>query len=245
MKKTIVITGASQRIGLFLSGYLLSLDYEVVAIVRKASKELQALQSLNKETLKIITKDLIQSTIDIDFWRGLGKFELAGFVHCASVFKHDTIENCSTEILKEHQIINCNTFVDACTSYCQYKKHYTGKPASFISFLDAKIDDLNVDHYSYTISKLNLKSNIPFLAMNGAPKIRVNAISPGLTLRSGEQTIEDFERAQASLPYGFGSTIEDIAQTTAFLLMMPSINGQIITVDAGQHLRKERDIIFK
>ncbi len=247
MKKTVIITGANRRIGLFLTGYFVSLDYDVIAIVKtpNISKELQTLKALNQEKIAIIQKDFLTSSIDWEFWDNLKNVEIAGFIHCASIFKHDTIETTKIKNLREHQVINCDAFVEACTSFYQYHKNSDFKmPTSFISFVDSKVEDLNVDHYSYTLSKLNLASNIKFLAMTGAPKIRVNAISPGLTLPSGEQTTEQFEESQKSLPYGYGVSLEDIAQSTAFLMMMPSINGQIITVDAGQHLQKKRDIII-
>lgn len=248
MKKTVIITGANKRIGLFLTGYFISLDYNVVAIVRSpnVSKELQTLKALNPKNISIIHKDLLISSIDLDFWDNLKNTQIAGFIHCASIFKHDTIENVTIKNLREHQIVNCDAFIEACNSFYQYHKNTSlENPVSFISFIDSKIEDLNVDHYSYTISKINLASNIKFLAMNGAPKMRVNGISPGLTLKSGEQTQEQFENAQKSLPYGYGVCLEDVAQTAAFLMMMPAVNGQIITVDAGQHLQKKRDILFK
>ncbi len=247
MKKTVVITGANRRIGLFLTGYFVSLDYEVIAVVKTPdiSKELQTLKALNPNSIAIIQKDFLTSSIDWEFWDNLKNVDISGFIHCASIFRHDTIETTNIKNLREHQVINCDSFVEACTSFCQYHKNNDLKTIpSFISFVDSKVEDLNVDHYSYTLSKLNLASNIKFLAMTGAPKIRVNGISPGLTLPSGEQTLEQFEESQKSLPYGYGVSLEDIAQSTAFLMMMPAINGQIITVDAGQHLQKKRDIII-
>ncbi len=247
MRKTVVITGANRRIGLFLTGYFTSLDYDVIAVVKSpdVSKELQTLKALNPSSIAIIQKDFLTSSIDWDFWDNLKNVDVAGFIHCASIFKHDTIETTTIKNLREHQVINCDSFVEACTSFCQYHQNtQLASPASFISFIDSKVEDLNVDHYSYTISKINLAANIKFLAMTGAPKIRVNGISPGLTLPSGEQTQEEFNNAQQSLPYGYGVNLEDIAQSTAFLMMMPSVNGQTITVDAGQHLQKKRDIII-
>lgn len=244
-EKTIIITGAAKRIGLFLTGYFLSLGYKVIAVVRKPSTELLALESLNKNKIQILQKDFDRQTIDEDFWFTVGRINLSGFIHCASIFKHDTIENSSKESRELHQKINCDIFVDACTTYVQSKRPQYGNPTSFIAFLDCNLNQLNVDFYSYTLSKLSLKSSIPFLAMNGAPKIRVNAISPGLILPSGEQTQEEFESTQKKLPYGYGANLEDIGQSSAFLIMSPSLNGQIIDVDAGQHLQKQRDILFK
>jgi NAD(P)-dependent dehydrogenase (short-subunit alcohol dehydrogenase family) len=245
MRQKVVITGASQRIGLFLAGYLLSLNYDVIAVVRNAKRELQALKILNPERVTIIHKDFNESSIDKSFWESIISSNVVGFIHCASTFKYDTVETTNEKVIKEQQNVNCNVFIDACTSYCQVKKQVNNEPMSFIAFLDAKLDRLNNDHYSYTLSKLQLQASIPFLAMSCSPKARVNAVSPGLVLRSGNQTEEEFKHAQESLPFGFGVELEDVAQTVAFLLMQTKTTGQIITLDAGQHLQSDRDIIFR
>lgn len=245
MRQKVIITGASQRIGLFLAGYLLSLDYDIIAVVRNVKKELQALKLLNPERVSIVQKDFNVSSVDKDFWEKLINSNVVGFIHCASTFKYDTVDSSNEKTIKEQQNVNCNVFVEACTSYCQVKKQIDKLPMSFIAFLDAKLDRLNNDHYSYTLSKLQLQASIPFLAMSCSPKARVNAISPGLVLRSGEQTEDEFQKAQKSLPFGFGVELEDVAQTVAFLLMQTKTTGQIITLDAGQHLQSDRDIIFR
>jgi NAD(P)-dependent dehydrogenase (short-subunit alcohol dehydrogenase family) len=245
MRQKVIITGASQRIGLFLAGYLLSLEYDVIAVVRNPKRELQALKAINQDRITIIQKDFNENSIDKAFWEPLISANVVGFVHCASTFKYDTLDSTNNKYIKEQQNVNCNVFIDACTSYCQLKKVVDKNPMSFIAFLDAKLDRLNKDHYSYTLSKLQLQASIPFLAMSCAPKARVNAISPGLILRSGEQTEEQFKTAQESLPFGYGVDLEDVAQTVAFLLMQNKATGQIITLDAGQHLQADKDIIFR
>lgn len=245
MRQKVIITGASQRIGLFLSGYLLSLDYDVIAVVRNPKRQLETLKALNSDRLTIIQKDFNESSIDKAFWEPLINSNVIGFIHCASTFKYDNVETTTKKIIQEQQNVNCDVFMDACTSYCQVKKTVDPNPMSFIAFLDAKLERLNKDHYSYTLSKLHLKASIPFLAMSCAPKARINAISPGLVLPSAEQTEEQFQKAQRALPFGFGVDLEDIGQTVAFLLMQTKTTGQIITLDAGQHLQSERDIVFK
>lgn len=245
MRQKIIITGASQRIGLFLAGYLLSLNYDIIAVVRNPKRELEALKVLNRDRVTIISKDFNETSIDKAFWEQFISSNVVGFIHCASTFKNDSIDSTNAKYIKEQQNVNCNVFIDACTSYCQSKKVADKNPMSFIAFLDAKLDRLNADHYSYTLSKLQLQASIPFLAMSCAPKARVNAISPGLVLRSGEQTEEQFKQAQESLPFGFGVDLEDVAQTVAFLLMQNKTTGQTITLDAGQHLLTDRDIIFR
>jgi NAD(P)-dependent dehydrogenase (short-subunit alcohol dehydrogenase family) len=78
-----------------------------------------------------------------------------------------------------------------------------------------------------------------------APRIRVCGVSPGLTLISGRQTQESFERAYRSMPLRRGSTVEEIARGVAFILDTPSYSGQILTIDGGESFqRRGRDVVF-
>lgn len=245
MREKIIITGAGQRIGLFLTQYFIHLNYDVIAIVRKEKEELLTLQHQYPDNIELIYKDLNKEKIDVSFWNKLRNNNITGFIHCASTFYYDTIETATNEAIKEQQQVNCNSFIEACTSYMQSDMKNKYGEMGFIAFLDAKLDKLNKDHYSYTLSKLQLQSSIPFLAMSCSPKARINAISPGLVLRSGEQTQEEFEKAQQSLPFGYGVNLENIAEAAQFLIKQKKITGQIITIDAGQHLKSDRDIIFQ
>ena len=192
MKNSIVITGAAQRIGLFLTDFFLKKEYNVIAVVRKDSDELIELKNQYPLQLVIEYKDFLIDTMDIDFW----------------------------EKYKTHQI-------------------------SCIAFLDAKVEKLNPDHFSYTLSKLKLKSAIEFLSMTGANKLRVNAISPGLTLPSGNQTNKDFKRVKSKLPLKVTPSLVEIANLALFLIETKSITNQNIVIDGGQNLISNQDIIFQ
>lgn len=114
-----------------------------------------------------------------------------------------------------------------------------------VNLLDQKVFNLNPDFLSYTIMKAALQSTTQLLAMALAPAVRVCAVAPGLTLRSGEQTEEGFRRAHARAPLGFGSTPEDIAEAVSFVARVPSMTGATIVIDGGQSLvRRDRDVMF-
>ena len=74
------------------------------------------------------------------------------------------------------------------------------------------------------------------LALELAPKIRVNAIGPGPTIKSKFQTDEEFKSQCKSLPLQKGAKPEQVAETISFLLKVNSITGQMIALDGGQHL---------
>ena len=74
------------------------------------------------------------------------------------------------------------------------------------------------------------------LALELAPKIKVNAIGPGPVIKSKFQTNLEFKKQCERMPLKIGSNPYEIAQAVRFILSIPSITGQIITLDGGQHL---------
>ncbi len=114
-----------------------------------------------------------------------------------------------------------------------------------INLLDQKLQNLNPDFFSYTLTKQALLGATRMMAMAFAPRLRVAAVSPGITLRSGEQTEEGFRAAHAKTPLGRSSTPEDIARAVLFLAESPAITGVNLTVDGGQHLLPlGRDVMY-
>ncbi|MGH6972088.1 MAG: SDR family oxidoreductase, partial [Caulobacteraceae bacterium] len=88
----------------------------------------------------------------------------------------------------------------------------------------------------YAVSKAALWAATRMMAQGLAPRVRVNAIAPGPTLPSIHQSPEGFAAETAAVPLGHGSTPEEIGQALAYLIDAPSVTGQMIAVDGGQHL---------
>ena len=83
------------------------------------------------------------------------------------------------------------------------------------------------------------------LAQALAPRIRVNAVSPGLTLPSLDQSEEEFAQTCGENLLRRRVALDDIAATVAHLLSARSITGQNVYVDCGQHLvRADGDVMF-
>ena len=73
-------------------------------------------------------------------------------------------------------------------------------------------------------------------ALELAPKIRVNAIGPGPTIKSKFQTEKEFKLQCKSLPLQKGANPDHVAEAVIFFLKIKSITGQMIALDGGQHL---------
>jgi pteridine reductase len=89
---------------------------------------------------------------------------------------------------------------------------------------------------AYTVSKAGLESLTRLLAKAYAPKIRVNAIAPGLVLPSENVTPEEWEKLANRLPLKHPVSVDDIVAALEFLLKNGSVTGQTIVVDGGYSL---------
>ena len=89
---------------------------------------------------------------------------------------------------------------------------------------------------SYTVSKAGLWTLTQTLALALAPRIRVNGIGPGPTLPSARQSKEQFATQVARTPLARSVSITEICAAVRFIVDTPSLTGQMIALDSGQHL---------
>ena len=106
-----------------------------------------------------------------------------------------------------------------------------------LNLADQRVWSLTPHFVSYTVSKAGLWALTRSLALALAPRIRVNAIGPGPTLPSDRQTAEQFARQCASVPLGHGTSPDEVARAALALLSLPSVTGQMLALDGGQHLQ--------
>jgi NAD(P)-dependent dehydrogenase (short-subunit alcohol dehydrogenase family) len=111
-----------------------------------------------------------------------------------------------------------------------------GAEGCVINLLDQRILQMTPRFTSYTVSKVGLWTLTRTLAMALAPRIRVNAVAPGPTLRNTRQTPEQFQEQCARTPLGRGASPEEVSEAVRFLLGARAVTGQLIAVDGGQHL---------
>lgn len=89
---------------------------------------------------------------------------------------------------------------------------------------------------AYSASKAALDALTGILARAYAPGIRVNAIAPGLFLRSSETSEQDWERLIDRLPMQRAGNPSDLGAAFLFLLHNEYVTGQTLVVDGGYGL---------
>ena len=107
-----------------------------------------------------------------------------------------------------------------------------------VNLSDAKVLQPTPDFLTYTLSKMALWDLTRLAAQALAPAIRVNAIAPGPTMRAPRQSEAHFARMREATPLGRGADAQDVCAALSYLLDAPSVTGQLICVDGGQHLAR-------
>jgi len=78
-----------------------------------------------------------------------------------------------------------------------------------------------------------------------APRIRVNAIAPTVTLVSGPQGRANFAEAQTMNALARGVDVSDLVGALRYLIATPTVTGQTLTIDSGQRfLSLPRDVAY-
>jgi NAD(P)-dependent dehydrogenase (short-subunit alcohol dehydrogenase family) len=106
-----------------------------------------------------------------------------------------------------------------------------------VNMTDQRVWSPTPHFMTYTLSKAALWTLTQTMALALAPRIRVNAIGPGPILPSPRQTEAQFARQAASVPLRRPSSPEEVADAVAAFLALPSVTGQMLALDGGQHLQ--------
>lgn len=155
-------------------------------------------------------------------------------INNAARFEQDTLATLSIESWQVHLDVNLRAPIFLTQAFARSLPE--GAAGNVINLIDQKVLRLNPDYFSYTIAKAALWTATQTMAQALAPQIRVNAVAPGPVLKSHGQTQADFEREYRSTLLRRPVGAEEVVSAIRFLLATPSVTGQIIALDGGQHL---------
>ena len=162
-------------------------------------------------------------------------------INNASVFDNDNLINFSDKSFLKH--ININLKAPAILIR-DFAKIYKGEDGNIINIIDQRIEKLTPFFFSSTLSKSSLMTLTKTSAMKLAPNIRVNAVSPGPTLKNKRQSEKHFKKQWKSTILKKKVDTKNVSSAVKFLINNENITGQVINVDSGQRLAwKTPDIV--
>jgi pteridine reductase len=90
----------------------------------------------------------------------------------------------------------------------------------------------------YSIAKAGLAAMTRALAIELAPRVRVNGVAPGAIAWPDDGQFPEDERARviATTPLARSGSPDDVARAVLFLATAPYVTGQIVAVDGGRSI---------
>jgi NAD(P)-dependent dehydrogenase (short-subunit alcohol dehydrogenase family) len=241
--RTAIVTGGAKRIGAALCRALAEDGWHLLIHCNTSVEEAQALAAELGDA-KVVRAELADpgaaATI-ISALDGLPPPRL--LVNNASRFAFDHAAGFTLDGWNAH--IDINLRAPALLSQAFAAATGTGG-GLIVNLLDAKLAQPNPDFFTYTVSKFGLAGLTELCARAYAAQgIRVCGIAPSVTLVSGPQSRDNFEAVHALNALRRGVAVEEIVAALRFLLAIPTITGQTITLDGGQRfLGLARDVQF-
>ncbi|GGE17426.1 short chain dehydrogenase [Primorskyibacter flagellatus] len=248
MPRTLV-TGAARRIGRAIALDLAARGHDVAVHCHgsvEAAEEVAARIRDMGRVATILRADLRREAevarLVPEAAAGLGG-ALDGLINNASVFEHDDAMSVTRASWDQHMEVNLRApfvltqaFARQCPEPWRGSNGEATARAAVVNVIDQRVRKLTPEFLSYTLSRAALWTLTQTLAQGLAPRVRVNAVGPGPTLRSVRQSETQFSRQRGATILERGSDPEDVCAAVSYLLSSPSVTGQLICVDGGQHL---------
>lgn len=238
-QKIALVTGGSLRIGRAIVENLAANGYAVAIHCHTsldAANELAKSITTNGGKASVVQADLCDMAavgqLISRAASALGPISL--LVNSASVFENDDLGSLDHARWDAHFDLHLKAPVFLGEAFAnQNNGQHRGL---IVNIIDQRVLRLNPLFFSYTLSKTALWTATRTMAQALAPRIRVNAIGPGPTLKNPRQSEADFERQIDLLPLNRGPSLAEFGNTIRYFDDTPSITGQMIAIDGGQHL---------
>ncbi len=235
--KVAVVTGGTSGIGYGISKQFIENGAKVIAIYRndekkaaKAQKELSKLGDFSCIKADITKEEEIKKVFDkiirLDF-----------LINCAGISNEDYIEKLTLEQIKETIDVNLIGKIVCCRSALPLLRK--SKSAVVINIASRFAERPLATCIPYTTSEAAIVMLSKNLALEWAPyKIRVNTVSPSLTLTPLTKklyTKEEIVETAKRNPLNRLGEVEDTANVVMFLCSEKAsyINGENINVNGG------------
>lgn len=234
MRDAALITGAAKRIGKSISLLLAVLGFDIALHYNQSRKE--AIETAGEiesygVRCELFSCDLANEKkvrpLIADVRKQFPNLSL--LINSASIFEKSTLAD--SKAFDRHFNVNFKT---PYILSCEFAK--ICKQGQIINFLDTHITQNKSLHTAYLLSKKSLAEFTKLAAVEFAPKIRVNAIAPGLILAPEGKKNDYLKRLAKQIPLQKAGNPNQIALTVQFLVESDYLTGQTIFVDGGENL---------
>jgi pteridine reductase len=253
---TALITGAAKRVGRSIAGALADQGANIIVHYNTSKTEAESLVDELKgrgvDSWSVRASLAGRERIEA-MWKEAVSCAPGGrisfLVNNASIFSSDTVETLTEESLEANLRINTLAPLELIRMFAGQSEYAPsapkqdrsgpGQPGCVVNLLDSRIGGYMSRHVSYALSKRALFGLTRMLALELAPRIRVNAVAPGMILAPEDAAREELERLAARAPLARWGDPEDVANAVVFLLRNDYITGLVVYADGGAFIKEE------
>lgn len=238
--RNILITGGAVRIGqaiarkLAASGANIALHYG-----RSTEAAEETARELAAAGVKVV---LVQGDLSdpdapqrvvLESVAGLGV--LHGLINSAAVFLDGGLMETTPEMWEIQTAINLRSPFFLSQAFVAQLPE--GESGAIVNLVDARNRQSGTDHCAYRLSKIGLETLTRNLALELAPRIRVNAVALGAILPPPgfPQSYLD-EVAKERVPLQRAGSAEIVAENVLHLLQQDFLTGVVLPIDGGEFL---------
>jgi NAD(P)-dependent dehydrogenase (short-subunit alcohol dehydrogenase family) len=245
-----LVTGGAKRIGRHISERLAREGYRVVLHCSEASRgpaEIAAAGIIAAGGKAATFACDLAAPRELDRLVGeagtiFGPFSL--LVNNAAVFEADEAAAFDLDRFDRHFAVNLRAPAVLCRDFARDLP--AGTEGAIVNIIDQRVWRPTPQYFSYTLSKAALWTATRTMAQAFASsRIRVNAVGPGPVLPNLDQGEPGFAHEVEGLPLHRPVMLDDIGDAVLYLARARNVTGQMIAVDAGQHLAWETPDIVR
>ena len=237
--KNALVTGAARRLGraialdLAAHGWNVAIHYNTSEQDADSAARAARAFGVDAAILKCdLSKEAETATLVERAAKKIGP--LTALINSASLFENDDWQSASRKSWDDHMETNLRAPLLLSQMFArQLPENARG---NIINIIDQRVLKPTPQFLSYSVSKAGLHWLTTTLAQGMGPRIRVNAVGPGPTLKNPRQSDADFNRQRDATILQRGADPADICAAVRYLLEAEAVTGQMLAVDGGQHL---------
>lgn len=238
-KPVALVTGAANRLGAAFAHGLAEAGYCTIIHYNRSAGDASALCDTIRKTgaeAAIIATDLTDPRARTQLIEKAASLfgPISVLINNASIFGRDSAKTLDQDMWNTHMAIHAEAPVFLAMDFATQLPE--DAPGNIVNIIDERILRPAPAAFSYHLSKSLLWTATQTMAQSFAPNIRVNAIGPGPILPEAKQTAESFEKRGKQNLLQRVSTPDDAVAALRYILNAPSMTGQMLAIDGGEHL---------
>lgn len=229
----VLITGASQRVGLYCAERLLAEGEAVIVSYRHEREGVQRLRELGAIAIQA---DFSSQETVLAFIAELKTHtdSLRAIVHNASEWLADTQGDEGDVFIRMFNVHMLAPYL--INLHCAELLHRS-ESADIIHIGDDVTRKGSGKHIAYCASKAGMDNLTLSFAARFAPRIKVNSIAPAMLMFQPDDDAAYRARTLAKSALGIEPGAEVIYQSLRYLLENPYVTGTTLTVNGGRHVK--------